>query len=115
MKKNLDQNLCYVFSPKTADIAVSEWTDKKIKDNPQNKESINIFTVALPWFLEHIQQDASIYMFTQEDFHEKINTWKKIQIKSYPNQKERIDETCDLIILFLESEIVNQHKMRIEA
>jgi len=115
MDNNQDTNLCYVFSPSTVEKAVQEWSDKKMKSEPEKDEEFQVFSAAVPWFLEHIQHDASIYMFTHEDLLAEIEIWKKVQLESYSNQKKRINKTCDLIMRFFESGVVKEHKMIIET
>jgi len=112
---NNNQNTCYVFSTNTLDIAIQDWLVSMIKLNNKDEEKLKIVEAALPWFLEHIQADTSIYMFTHDDLLEKIETWKKTQLEHFPKQKARIDETCDLIISFFNSDVIKQHKMIVEV
>ncbi len=115
MNNDLEKNICFVFSPSTADTAVAEWLALKLKSEPKKEEQFQIFSAALPWFLAHIQQDASIYMFTKADLFEALETWKEAQLLSFPKQKERITETCGLILNFFQSKTVKDYKMMIKA
>lgn len=115
MDNNQNKSTCYVFSRKTLDIAIQDWLTLKIKLDNKKEEQFQIFVVALPWLLDHIQADASIYMFTQDDLVEEIRIWKTAQIEHYPKQQKRIDETCGLIINFFQSEVIKKHKMLVDA
>ena len=110
-----NKNLCYVFSQATAELAIKEWLVSEIKNTPEKEQALNICAIALPWFLKHIQADATIYMFTENVLKDEIATWKNRQMVSYPNQTKRIEETCALIIAFFQSDTIKQHKMRIEV
>ena len=115
MNNNQNKKKCYVFSKVTVNLAVTEWCESKIKVEPNNEEAFQIFSTALPWFLEHIHRDASIYMFTHDGLISEIESWKQLQLIKYPNQKERIEETCDLIIQFFQSELIKHYKMIVDA
>lgn len=115
MDKDQNKNTCYVFSPNTLAIAMQDWLSSMIESDKNKEEQFKITIEALPWFLEHIQENASIYMFTQDDLMEALKTWKMIQIEHYANQKNRIEETCDLIISFFDSEAIRTHKMIVDA
>ena len=112
---NERENKCYVFSETTLEHAVEEWLEFMNKKSPTKKESFLIFSVALPWFLEHFKQTGSISMFTHNDLVDGIKKWRSSQIVAFPNREERIDETCSLLIDFFESEVVLEHKMLIQA
>ena len=112
---NDNKKKCYVFSRATLDSAVAEWAESKIKIEPKKAEILQIVSAALPWFLEHIQLNASIYMFTEDDLNTEIDVWKQLQLSSYPDQKKRIEETCDLIIEFFQSEVIKGYKMIVNA
>lgn len=115
MDNHQKQNTCYVFSKKTLGIATQEWLASMIKADKKREEKYRITIAALPWFLEYVQADASIYMFTQEDLTIKIKAWKNIQLEHFPKQKDRIEETCDLITAFFNSDIIRMHKMLVDA
>lgn len=110
-----DTGNCYVFSQATLELALQEWLNFKTETNPEKEESFQITAAALPWFLKHLGQSSAIYMFTSNDFLKEMKAWKSSQLNNYPQQKIRIEETCDQLINFFESDIVTQHKMVIEA
>ena len=114
MNINQDTNNCFVFSQATLDLALSEWLKFKTENSPEKEESFKITIAAIPWLLKHLGQNATIYMFTYDDFLTEIKAWKLLQISEYPQQKARIEETCAQLINFFRSEIVIQHKMLIE-
>ena len=107
---NNNINICFVFSQQTLDIAIDEWIDEKSKEKPKNKEAFQIAKTALPWFMRHLNQSGSIYMFSSDEMKNKIETWKDAQLIEYPKQKKRIEETCNLLINFFDSDVIEQHK-----
>jgi len=115
MSNKKDTNTCYVFSQATLDLALKEWLELKIKNNPKKEESFQIAATALPWFLKYLEQSSAIFMFTHEDLITEMELWKVSQLSNYSNQKERIEETCNQLINFFESDAVLQHKMTIQA
>lgn len=108
-------NLCYVFSSSTMGKAHALWLESRLKTQAKDEEILRISAVALPWFLEHFQQNASIYMFTENDLLKEIDIWKDLQIEAYPEQTKRIQQSCDLILTFFKSDIVKNHKMTVDA
>lgn len=108
---NNNTNICFVFSQQTLDIAIEEWVDAQSKGNPQTEEAYQITKVALPWFMRHLNQSGSIYMFSHDDMQKEIKTWKQAQFTAFPKRKKRIEETCQLLVAFFESEIIEHHKM----
>ena len=105
----------YVFSQRTLELALQEWLELSIKKNKKNAESYKITAVAMPWFLKHIDPNARIYMFTYDDLHTEMKVWKSAQIASYSKQKERINETCNQLLDFFQSDTVVKYKMIIDA
>lgn len=115
MNNNQDNNLCYVFSPSTMKLAVKEWLEMMIKIDSKKEESYRIAAAALPWFLEHVIKNPSVYMFTHDDLLDAMRTWKGLQIENYPMQEKRISKTCDLLIHFFKSDVVHEYKMIVNA
>ncbi len=74
---NNSTNICFVFSQQTLDIAIDEWIDEESKGKPKKKEAYQITKAALPWFMRHLNQSGSIYMFSSDDMKIEIETWKK--------------------------------------
>ena len=112
---NNNTNICFVFSQQTLDIAIDEWIDEESKGKPKKKEAYQITKAALPWFMRHLNQSGSIYMFSSDDMKIEIETWKKAQFIAFPKRKKRIEETCDLLINFFNSDVIEQHKMTVHA
>ncbi len=112
---NNNTNICFVFSQHTLDSAIDEWINKKSKANPKNKEAYQITKAALPWFMRHLNQSGSIYMFSLDDMKNEIETWKKAQFIAFPKRKKRIEETCDFLVNFFESDVIEEHKMIVRA
>jgi len=115
MNNRQDTNKCYVFSQATLDLALQEWLKLESDNNPEKQETFQIAAAALPWFLKHLEQTSTIYMFTHDDLITELDVWKSSQIANYAQQKKRIEETCDQLINFFQSDIVLQHKMMIQA
>lgn len=115
MNNKQNNNNCYVFSQATIDQAINEWIEIGCRNDAKNKEHYLITAEALPWFLKHFNHGTSIYTFTHENLLTELNTWKSSQLEKYPHQKKRIEETCDLLINFFQSEIVVHHKMTVQA
>jgi len=111
MKKIKTSNISYVFSQTTLDIAIDEWSDNEQEKHPEKESALQITKAALPWFMQHLKQTESIYMFTDEVMIDEMDIWKSLQIAEYPKQKQRIEETCKLLKAFFHSEVVLQHKM----
>ena len=112
---NSNKNNYYVFSQATLDQAIAEWSDIECKNDTKNKDNYLITAEALPWFLKHFNQYSAIYTFTHEDLLDELGVWKTVQLEKYPHQNKRIEETCDLLIQFFQSDIVIQYKMSIQA
>ena len=112
---NNNTNICFVFSQQTLDIAMDEWIEENSKANPAKEEAYQITKAALPWFMRHLNQSGSIYMFSSEDMKIEIENWKKAQFIAFPKRKKRIEETCDLLISFFESNVIETHKMTVHA
>jgi len=55
------------------------------------------------------------YVFTHKTMLEALGEWEQEQIKSYPNQKERIQITVLAMQHFLRSSQVKDHKMIISG
>ena len=106
---------CFVFSQQTLEIAIDEWIDNKSQEMPKKKELFQITKAALPWFMRHLNQSGSIYMFGSEDMQKEIKTWKQAQFIAFPKRKKRIEETCELLIEFFNSDIIERHKMTVHA
>ena len=115
MNNKQDTNRCYVFSQATLELALQEWIDLESGNNSEKKEALQIAEVALPWFLKYLGQTSAIYMFTHDDLLTEMDAWKSSQIADYPQQKKRIEETCNQLIHFFQSESVLEHKMMIQA
>ncbi len=119
MTKIKTSNISYVFSQNTLNIAIDEWIECEQESEHKNEQekhsekqdALMIAKAALPWFMQHLKQTESIYMFTDEVMTEELETWKSLQIAEYPQQKKRIEETCKLLKAFFHSENVIQHKM----
>ncbi|MEB8433648.1 hypothetical protein OO007_15520 [Cocleimonas sp. KMM 6892] len=112
---NNNTNICFVFSQQTLDIAIDEWVEERSESSPAKKEAFMITKAALPWFMRHLNQSGSIYMFSAEDMKNEIESWKKAQFTAFPKRKKRIEETCDLLISFFESDLIETHKMTVNA
>ncbi len=65
--------------------------------------------------MRHLNQSGSIYMFSADDMKNEIETWKKAQFIAFPKRKKRIEETCDLLVEFFSSNVIDQHKMTVHA
>ena len=115
MKSQQNTNTCYVFSQATLDQAMQEWIKAKKKSKPTDHEKYLIVAAAMPWFLQQLNQNPSIFMFSETDLVAELSLWKESQETEYPHQKKLIKNTCNEIINFFQSEIVSNHKMRIEA
>jgi len=111
----LNTNSSYVFSEKTLKQAIQEWVDVQSKNTSIKEESFLITKAALPWFMLHLKQTGPIYMFTYSDILREIDIWKSDQLANYPQQKKRIEETCDLLINFFISDVVRNYKMIIQT
>ena len=112
---NTNNNICFVFSQSTLDIAIEEWVTENSKATPDKEEAYQITKAALPWFMRHLNQSGSIYMFSADDMKNEIEAWKKAQFIAFPKRKKRIEETCVLLISFFESDVIEAHKMTVHA
>ena len=112
-KKNTENNhmLSFVFSQKTLSKALTDWLKIKTKESPEDRETFQIVEAAIPWFMKHLNQTGSVYMFTEELLLTEIENWKRVQISSFPHQVKRIEMTCELITDFFFSETTLTYKM----
>ena len=115
MKNKKDNKTCYVFSQVTLEIALKEWFEIMVRKNPNKKESYQIAVVALPWLLNHLEQNSPIIMFTHDNLIKEMELWKSKQLSKYVNQDKRIKETCNLLMNFFDSNVVIEYKMIIQA
>lgn len=113
MTKTITNTTCYVFSPQTLTLAMQDWLNRD--GNQPHAEADLIVVAAIPWFLQHIQHTTHVYMFSHEDMLAAIPTWKDLQLKAYPHQQTRIENTCEGIRDFFESEMIEQHKMTVHT
>jgi len=104
-------NRSYVFSQKSLAEATELWVITRIKKASEKEEVYRIVQVALPWFMEHLGQNNGICMFSEEQMLLELDFWKADQMINWPHQKVRIEETCDLILDFFHSRIVDELKM----
>ena len=112
-KQNI--NKCYVFSQTTLDLALQEWLELETKNDPVQEESVLIALAALPWFLNHLKQTGPTFVFTNDVLNTEMEKWKKIQITDYPNQQQRIENTCEQLLNFFESDLITQYKMIVKT
>jgi len=101
----------YVFSRATLDKAIDDWVTRKTSKYSEKEESFLIVKAALPWLLEHLKQFNAVCSLNEDTLLHEVRVFAKVQIKAYPHQKTRIDETCALIIDFFHSDVVRDHKM----
>lgn len=106
---------CYVFSQATLNRAITDWVKFQCEDDPKNKEIFLITETALPWLLNDFCTPSSIYSFSFDDLQTGIEQWKTSQIEAYPQQKKRINDTCDYLLEFFQSSVIKQYKMIIDA
>ncbi len=97
------------------DKAIDEWVTDETASQPDKKEAYQITQAALPWFMKHLNQSGSIFMFSSEDMQNEIEAWKKAQYIAFPKRKKRIKETCDLLGDFFNSDVIERHKMTVHA
>ena len=114
---NNKQNItkCYVFSRNTLDLALQEWRELETINDPAQEESVLIALAAIPWFLKHLKQTGPTFVFTNDLLNAEMELWKKIQITDYPNQLQRIEDTCEQLLNFFESDLITQYKMIVKT
>ncbi|MGK0269729.1 MAG: hypothetical protein ACI88H_000361 [Cocleimonas sp.] len=115
MNNKQNMNNCYVFNQTTLDLALQKWQILEKDNNPSEEEIVLIALKAMPWFLEHIKQTGPTYMFTSDILITELEAWKLLQITEYPKQKQRIEETCEQLLSFFQSDIIIKYKMMIQV
>ena len=103
----------YVFNEKTLWNALDVWIAQEATTRSQNQDDLPILKVAIPWFMKHLNQTGSVYMFSEKLLVDELKQWEKIQLSNYPHQSMRIEETCKLLLDFFQSKVVIEHKMLI--
>ncbi len=102
----------FVFSQATLEKAIDDWVARQTVKYSEKETSFLIVKAALPWLLEHLNQlEKAVCSFNEEVLLHELDVFARIQIKAYPCQKTRIDETCALLIEFFNSDIVDDYKM----
>jgi len=105
----------YVFTHDTLASAIELWVKLRSEKASEKEEAYRIVQAALPWFMLHLNQQGNICTFTDELMERELDYWKADQIVEWPQQQTRIEETCDLIIDFFNSDVVDRLKMKVET
>ena len=105
------QIISYVFSQHTLLSAIELWVKQRTDKASEKEEAYLIVQAALPWFMQHLNQQGNICMFSNELMEKELDYWKADQLVGWPQQQTRIEETCDLIVDFFHSEVVEDLKM----
>lgn len=105
----------YVFTHDTLASAIELWVKLRSEKASEKEEAYLIVQATLPWFMLHLNQQGNICTFTNTLMERELDYWKADQIVGWPQQQTRIEETCDLIIDFFNSDVVDQLKMKVET